>query len=310
MKIGNTLFFRYVPVMVITTYFTCLFADYTRLAKLRPRSIVYLYNATDYTLHSTFGCSATDGKPIDEYAHYPQCGNRRYIESFKVNSGTLPLIAELARNKGINNGRTYIFSETIDLPGAGPISLLQQLDGKLVGSSIKVGFKASAFGIKTMWFTDENWHRVIIPTSHNDLNIHGNYVIDFCFYKKQVWSDVQSQLERSGKWADVKKSIQGFTSSAAGISLVGSSGFTAAYGTIGVGFAGGILAGQVATIGTTAAAVAGGVSTVALGAAPVVVPIGIIAALGEFVSIIPSAYDNILYKISFESSQLANESPS
>ncbi len=330
MKICNTLFFRYVLIAVMTTQCICLFADSTRLAKIRPRSIVYLYNATDHTLKSTFGCRVTDGKPIDEYAHYPQCASVRYIESFKVNSGTLPLVAELARNKGINNGRTYIFSETIDLPGAGPISLLQRLDGKIAGSYIKVGFEAKAFGIKKMWFTNEKWHRVIIPVANNDLHMHGNYVIDFCFYKKQVWSDVQSQLEHSGKWADIKKSIQGATDTVVGITMgeaAGAAGVVvaggaavAATGITATGAAAAastavaaVIAGEsaaAATVGGAAAAAASAAGMAAgLGAgaaagmsaaAPVVIPVAIIAVLGEIVSIIPSAYDNILYKIAFE----------
>ncbi len=316
MKICNTLFFRYVLIVVMTTQCICLFADSTRLAKIRPRSIVYLYNATDHTLKSTFGCRATDGKPIAEYAHYPQCGSVRYIEPFKVNSGTLPLVAELARNKGINNGRTYIFSETIDLPGAGPISLLQRLDGKIAGSYIKVGFEAKAFGIQKMWFMNEKWHRVIIPASDNDLHIHGNYIIDFCFYKKQVWSDVQSQLEHSGKWADIKKSIQGATDGVVGITMGSGAaaigavtvGTAAAGVTVGASLTGaatGAIATTLAAEGVSigaglAGAAASGLGVAASAAAPVVLPIAVAAILGEIVSIIPSAYDNILYKIAFE----------
>ncbi len=328
MKICNTLFFRYVLISVMTTQSTCLFADSTRLAKIRPRSIVYLYNATDHTLKSTFGCRVKDGRSIDESAHYPQCGSAKYIESFKVNSGTLPLVAELARNRGINNGRTYIFSETINLPGAGPISLLQRLDGKIVGSDIKVGFEAPAFGIKKMWFTNEKWHRVIIPVANNDLHMHGNYFIDFCFYKKQVWSDIQSQLEHSGKWADIKKSIQGAADGAVGISMGSSAaalgavtagsvaiaatgvtaigaGATAASivaGTAGIAGVGGIASAAGTAASAAGIAAFGGVSAAGgiAAATPVVVPVVILAVLGEIVSIIPSAYDNILYKISYE----------
>ncbi len=194
-------FIKYIPLAVIIFSIGYSAADVTRLSKLRPRTVVYLYNGTKDRLKSTFTFEATDRKPVDNAAHYPNFGDVSEVAPIDVKAG-IPLIAELARNRGIERNRTYVFTETINLPGVGPILELKQhitgnprtvLNPLAFGSTIKAGFAVPSRGIEPQYFDDQAWHRLVVPADN------GDWVVDFCFYGTKIWSDLKSQLEREKK---------------------------------------------------------------------------------------------------------------
>ncbi len=190
-------------LLFLVTLSGYLLADSNRLSKIRPRTVVYLYNMTDKPLKSTFTFKALDGKSVDNAAHYPNIDDTINAIPVDMQNG-MTVIAELARNRGIERGREYIFTETLDLPGLGPILELKQyvvgnprslLNPLAFGSTIKAGFAVPSRGIEPQYFDDQEWHRLIIP------ELNGDWVVDFCFYGSKIWSDVKLQLEEKNKSA-------------------------------------------------------------------------------------------------------------
>ncbi len=275
-------------------------ADHSRLSKFRPRTLIFMYNATDTALRSTFTFRAWDGKPVSSAAHYPNFDTVINVDPFSAQTG-LPIVAELARNKGIEMERKYDFVETIDLPGLGPVlELRQHLVGNprsfsnplALGSKIQAGFAAPSLGVQPVYFDDQEWHRMILPVSDIISNRYGEYVIDFCFYGAKFWSDAKSQLEKKGVWQSIKKAVQGFTEDKKGVALTASAAGAASYTASVVAMT------SLVHAAMTGAAISGGTVVAAFGL-PVVLPALVVGALGAVLSGVPSAYDNLLYKIEF-----------
>ncbi len=194
---------KQIVFLLLTSLSGHLLADSSRLSTIRPRTVVYLYNTTNQPLKSRFTFEALDGKPVDNAAHYPNFNDIIQTVPVDMKNG-MTVIAELARNRGIESNRTYVFTETLDLPGIGPVLELKQhlvgnqrslLNPLAFGSVIKAGFAAPSLGIEPQYFDDQAWHRLIIPDNK------GNWVLDFCFYGAKIWSDLKSQLEEEKRTA-------------------------------------------------------------------------------------------------------------
>ncbi len=196
------------------------FADTAPLSNARPRTVVYVYNKSQLQLKSRFTCETLDGKPIANHAHYPNCGTALTINPYdSYVDRAIPEIAELARNTGIERNRTYIFTETIDLPGLGPVLQLKQhlvgnprtlLNPLAFGSTIKAGFAAPLLGVEPQYYDDQAWHRLLIPADD------GNWIVDFCFYSAGIWGDIKAKLQGTDKTI----LAQGITSIAATVGTV------------------------------------------------------------------------------------------
>jgi len=168
-----------------------------RVAYLTTRTVVYVYNPAHshefgHLLRSTFNLTS-NGKPLDEGRYYPNKGDKIAIEgpTAKDKSG-ITMVAEFGRNIGIKKGTTYTFTETIDLPGVGPVLQLKQLvTGNTIGSDAVFGIAAPDVGIPEQWIdeNDTNWYSVVIP--HTDLadNTLGFYQVSFRSYYKSLASD-------------------------------------------------------------------------------------------------------------------------
>ncbi len=177
---------------LVLAYVGCLITSATsagpnKISKLWPKTIVWAYNATGKNISSTFSVTS-DGKPLMEEAYFPVDNSVNIIDQYK-SGREMPMLAEFRRNRGIKNGTTYVFTETIDLPGLGPIlELKQRLTGTAAGSTAEVGIAAHAANIGDLWFNDTKWHRVLLPIlGPEDSNaVLEVYTVDFCFYHRAL----------------------------------------------------------------------------------------------------------------------------
>jgi len=166
----------------------------SRVAYLTTRTVVYVYNpmsASDFghVQRSTFNVTS-NGEPLKESRYYPHNGDTILCvgPTAKDKSG-VTMVAEFGRNIGIKKGVTYLFTETIDLEGVGPVLQLKQLvTGTTLGSDAVFGIAAPTVGVPEQWIDedDRNWYQIVIP--HNDAggNMRGYYQISFRAYSASL----------------------------------------------------------------------------------------------------------------------------
>ncbi len=99
-----------------------------------------------------------------------------------INKSEDVVIAEITRSVGLKNGIAYHMQEVIQLPGVGPVSLIQQITGTKLGSSMKIGISAPELSIETQLFDDSDWHTVTLDHKDQDGIVLGQWTIDFCRY--------------------------------------------------------------------------------------------------------------------------------
>jgi len=174
-------------------------ASSEELSSLRTKTRVSVYNFTDFDLKSTFKVEAKDSKSIANDAYYPNNGavivvpptiQKAYFKNDRYYKPKSVDIAQLARNRGIENGKTYLFYETIDLPGLGPVlKFTQKLKGTFAGSDIEMSVNAP--GNNGVFFSDDNERTVSINAQD------GRYVVTLKFwgtspgFRADVWIEIK-----------------------------------------------------------------------------------------------------------------------
>jgi hypothetical protein len=171
-------------------------ADSTSLSALRPSTRIYVSNNTGYDMKSTFNVKALDGKTVANDAHYPNNGTVIAVPAAAsvTRGGRAVDIGEIARNKGIENGRTYLFTQTIDLPFVGLVVFKQLVKGTFAGSTIEMAVNVPG-GPVDQYFTDTNLHRFQIPVIAPNGTMPGIYFITLSFTLASAYANVRVDID-------------------------------------------------------------------------------------------------------------------
>ncbi len=147
-----------------------------------------------YTFDVTFSGVKSTRKPLAQDKFWPAAGDKITIfgpsSLFGIklpNAASVNSIAEFSRTVGVENGTTYSIEEVVNLPGVGPVKLIQKMTGGAYRSSLKYGLCALELGIKEQLFDDFGWHVVQIPhkgalQENGSQAIIGEYTISYCQY--------------------------------------------------------------------------------------------------------------------------------
>lgn len=155
-----------------------------------PRTIVYLYNPMNIDLPVTFESVTSSGKQLEEDYYWPAAGDTMIASAASDKNSGVTNIAEFTRWLGTKKNTYYYFTQTIDLPGLGPIlKLKQRMLGTATSTNSWIGIEAP--GVRPAWFDDTQWHQVSIPLFDADGQIVADYVIDFCSYH---WNKIKYQI--------------------------------------------------------------------------------------------------------------------
>ncbi len=150
------------------------------------KTVVHLFNATEpsacryddvgQTIRAIFN-GVRSSSTLSDSTFWPNPSDSATIIA-KQNM----IIAEFSRTIGISKKTTHTFTETLHLPGAGDVKLIQIVDGTMLSSTMEFGLCAPSLGIKQQLFNDFSWHQVSLVHCDAQGDPVGEYVIDFCQY--------------------------------------------------------------------------------------------------------------------------------
>ncbi len=188
-----------------------------------PRTSVYLVNAIEsgqpgHQLPIKFGHVVSTGQPLSVDRYWPKAGvSMMALGPTRERPSGVTQIAELSRYFGIKADTDYFFTQTVDLPGLGPVlEFKQRVRGEKRNTDAWVGIAAPTLGIPEQWFFDEEWHQFALPYMVNG-QLVGYFTITFGFYHKP--SALTTAFNDVARYTNADWIVHGLTS--AGSALAG-----------------------------------------------------------------------------------------